>query len=130
MKKEKSVGMQQFGKDHWSLLAYIECRCVDHQGYPDLVHMRCNPTTHPALARTSVGTRTWKPEWGTRLRNGFKLPNHDDHDCADDLETTGLINHVGTRLNPRFVLTEEGYRIAAILRRFKSEGGQFADFKP
>ena len=35
-----SITVDEFGKDHWSLFAYIETRCVDHKGVLDLAHMR------------------------------------------------------------------------------------------
>lgn len=131
----KSIPIEQFGKDHWSLFAYVETRAVDYKGFLDIVHLR---TKNTAIATTLLGQNFWKPEYGTRLKGYFKtddtkddsklLRNHDDHDCLDDLEAAGLLENVGTLVNPYAELTKEGRRVASLLREHKSKGGQFAEF--
>ena len=131
----KNIEIKQFGKDHWSLLAYVDTRCVDHKEVLDIVHLR---TKHPAIATTPLGQNMWEPEYGTRLKGYWKedgtkdeskkLLDHDDHDCLDDLEKAGLLTDVGTMINPFAALTKEGWRIATLLRQHKAAGGQFADF--
>ena len=92
--------------------------------------------------RTSFGpTHEWKPEWGTRLKGfaidknyevidkSLRLPNHDDLDCFDDLENAGLIENLGTGLNPAAKLTKKGFAIASELRKHKADGGSFSNFK-
>ena len=34
------ITIEQFGKDHWSLLLYIETRIYNYGGVLDLYHMR------------------------------------------------------------------------------------------
>lgn len=56
-----------WGRDHWSTLAYIETRIVDHSGVPSREHMRCDPKRHPLLAHD--GSRGGSPS-PTRLTGG------------------------------------------------------------
>ena len=58
----KNIKIKDWGKDHWSLLAYIECRCVDHKGILDKNHLRIS---NPAVSMSPID---WKPEYGTRLK--------------------------------------------------------------
>lgn len=116
--------VEQWGQDHWSLLAYIQTRCVDHGGEINLDHFRCNEKRHPGLvARHAKGSS----DNGTRLKFGF-LTNHDDHDVAADLEAAGLLKHIGTGINPKFKLTAEGWRVVNLLFRHKAAGQNYASF--
>lgn len=126
----RTVKPEQFGKDHWSLLAYIETCCVDKGGKVGLERMRCNPKTHPGLAVAVGGfsSRTWESSWGTRTREGL-IKGHDDHDCAEDLEKAGLIANIGSGINPVFKMTSEGWRVISALRAHKAAGGKYADFR-
>ncbi len=49
---------------------------------------------------------------------------------SDEMIVEGLLVNDGTSLHPRFLLTDRGYAIAAEFRRFRSEGGNTADFTP
>ena len=115
--------MYEFGSDHWSTLIYIETRCVDHKGLPDRENMRTDRTLHPGLAhRGSSG------KFPTRLRGGVLLADHDDWSCLEDFEFYGILNNVGTGINPRYVLTERGWALAHALRRRLAEGKDTKDF--
>ncbi len=129
-KGEPRVPMSKFGKDHWSTFGYIECRIVDHGGIPDRNHMRCDPERHPGLAGSRANYSGERKKYPTRLAgdNEF-LPDHDDWDCAYDLEAVGLLEDLGTGVNPVFQLTELGHTVAAALRKHKAEGKMFATFK-
>ena len=134
MKKEEKITIEKFGKDHWSLFAYIETRTVDYGGILDKSHLRIkndmvrNSTPYP------INT-SWKPEYGTRLKGYFdkkdkklQLPEHDDLDCFDDLEEAGLIENMGTGFNPAAKLTKFGISVASKLRNHKANGGYFSNF--
>lgn len=96
------IGIEHFGKDHWSLLAYVECRCVDNDGIIDHQHLRINPDRHLPINRPR-NPNNWKPGYGTRLRGYFvttlfgvgitnpvhQVKWHDDWDCLEDLEGAG-----------------------------------------
>ena len=121
-----ATAVTAFAKDHWSLLAYIETRCVEtHLLYAglDKRRMRCNPYRHPLLAHR----RDWSPRWGTRLANGQVLADHDDWDCLDDLEAVGLVE-ILSLINGFVRLTESGISMCAGLRAHKINGGTFATF--
>ncbi|MCR4334326.1 MAG: hypothetical protein NUV47_01175 [Patescibacteria group bacterium] len=125
------ITIKQFGKDHWSLLLYIETRIHDYEGVLGIYQMRIkNPTIRPG----------WKPEYGTRLfgywnkdkttNSLLQLHNHDDYDCLDDLEAEGLIENIGTRLRPVCIVTEKGTKILSQLLLHKQAGKNYSDFIP
>ena len=126
------VPMAEWGKDHWSLLAYVETCCVDTKGVMDHDRMRTNVLRHPGLVGprmsmfAGLGDRPYKHP--TRLRDGTE-PGHDDWDCFSDLETAGLIVDDGTGIHPRARMTPAGTRLAAEIRKHKSGGGSFSNFK-
>ncbi len=125
----KPIPLSDWGRDHWSTLGYIECRCVDNRGIPDRDHMRCNPARHPGLS----GRGGWKPQYSTRLKgHSIEVPlqraGHDDWDCAYDIEVAGLLIDEGSGINPLWKLTPLGLSICAALRAHKAAGGSFATF--
>ena len=122
------VEVEKFGKDHWSTFAYIETRCVDHKGYPDRRHMRCDMDRHPAHVHL-VDPKMAAAKYPTILKGGIELPDHDDWDCLDDCEAAGLLESHGTGLHPFYKLTKEGNRIAGLLREHKASGGTFGNFQ-
>ena len=117
------IGIEKFGKDHWSTFGYIETRIVDHGGRPAKYHMRCG--FHHPLHRHLIDEAP-----STRLRDKETQAGHDDWDCLDDLEEAGLLTSSGTGMFPVYALTTEGERVAAELRSFKAKGGNFSDFVP
>jgi len=136
--------VSQFGKDHWSLLAYVESCCVDgSEGVGRLFpsRMRGNPATHPLLAHLPASA--WKLTYSTRLQGffdyehrsdaakaieaGWMLANHDDWDCLNDLEAAGYVEVLSLG-NPAVRMTELGQEVAGKLRAHKALGGQFAQF--
>lgn len=138
----KHVPMADWGKDHWSMLAYVETLCVDATtarkgtGEIDWAKCRVNEKKHPLLARNSV---RFKPEYGTRLSGFFgkgdkinpkrRLNRHDDVDCLDDLEAEKMVE-ILSLINGFVVLKSVGREMAARLRAHKSRGGYFANFNP
>lgn len=138
----KTVAMKDFGKDHWSVLAYVETLCVDGDGgvgQVDYKRLRVNEKTHPLLAKNfSMTKRRWKGDWGTRLR-GFwpdatgrtdlkrQIRAHDDVNCMEDLEDAGLI--VYSTASGVVTLTNLGRRISSMIREHKTKGGHFATFE-
>jgi len=118
--------MADFGKDHWSTFGYIETRCVDHGGSPQRESMRCHANRHPML----VGRNGDGSAHPTRLKGDKTLTHHDDWDCVDDLAREGLLENLGSAVNPRYRLTPRGRAIAAQLRAHKEAGGNFGAFTP
>ena len=145
------VPVSAFGKDHWSLLAYLETCVVDPAdsrltqdrggvaqlpamiGQVNKERLRCNPRRHPLHAVLGdVRCAGWKPDYGTRLA-GFstdpekRIPSHDDWDCMDDLERAGFIEVV-SEANGLFKITDVGISATAQLRAHKCRGGQFSNY--
>lgn len=138
--------VERFGKDHWSLLAYVESCCVDGtngQGQLRRDPMRCNPQNHRMVAGPYSHGDLWEQRYSTRLagffespdRNdpekaiaaGLQLRDHDDWDCLDDLEAAGFIE-VRSLVNGYVSMTDKGREVAARLRAHKAGGGMFAHF--
>ena len=128
----KKVQMSEFGKDHWSLLAYCETRIVDYSGILDMNHLR-GRAPHPTATTTK-----WEEKWGTRLKGYFLsddkkdetkiLSQHDDYDCLIDLKNAGLLKDIGTVMSPSATLTTVGESVCASLRKHKADGKHFATF--
>jgi len=117
------INVNEFGRDHWSAFGYIETRIVDHGGVPQKNHLRCIVKRHPFFAHEG-GDASRYP---TRLK-GRVQEDHDDWDCLEDLEGAGLLDNVGTGVNPVYRLTDLGREVAGRLRGHKGQGGTFATF--
>jgi len=127
----KTVPIKKFGKDHWSLLAYVATRCFDHQGVLKYEHLRANPKTHPQYAHRGSYALGGDPcgfPYPTRLQGTKAVKGHDDWDCLDDLEKAGLIKIHGTGLNPVFALTVKGWGVVNLVFQHKANGGTFSTF--
>lgn len=107
---------ERWGRDHQSVLLYLETRCVDYGGQVRTEQLRCNPTRH-----AYGGGVRWSDKYTTRLREGVAAVGHDDWDCIDDLVAAGLVIWGGTGANPVFRLTDDGWREAGRLRRARAE---------
>ena len=123
------VPMSIWSKDHWSTLAYLECRTVDHKGIIAKHHMRTDADRHPGLAwRIFEDDDGNEKKYPTRLKCGVDLHDHDDWNCTDDMVMAGLIVKEGTGLHPIVRLTDLGEQVCAALRAHKGRGGNFGDF--
>lgn len=108
----------KFGRDHRSLLLYIETRVVDNLGRLQKQHLRCNPRRHVQFAHEGG----WNDEHSTRWATGVEpIKGHDDWDCIDDLVDAGLVIWDGTGTSPVFKLTDLGWMWAHRLRRERAE---------
>lgn len=129
----RTVPMTEWGKDHWSVLAYVETRCVDHSGMIDPIRMRCNSKRHPGLDtyRTEVPDHnengTFK--YPSMLAAGKTEPEHDDWDCFYDLEAAGLVEDIGTGIQPIARMRDAGRKMVAKIRAWKASGGTFGTFQ-
>lgn len=135
----KMIQQTQFGKDHWSLLAYIQTLCVDSQsgiGRINANRMRTNKNKRPHIGNSCI--TPWKESWGTRLQGYFEcdketqqtlqLKEHDDWDCLEDLEQNGLVDIISD-VNHFITLTESGKALSLRLTHHKLNGEHYATFK-
>jgi hypothetical protein len=121
------VSVANFGKDHWSTLAYIETACVDHDGKISEEKMRCNPQTHREYC---LGRRAhWNDQLGTRLNDSSVLPKHDDWDCLIDLSEAGYIETYDA-FTSSVKLTDKGWTVAHQLRRYLAIYHSSKGFEP
>lgn len=132
VKVEERIGIERWGKDHWSLLGYVECRCVDNGGELEPKHLSCNKK-YPF-----ANGEKWSDEYSTRL-NGYFLEDGKvdkskmavgkcDWDCLMDFEKEGLVELQSSLLVGQVKLTEKGIDFANELRGHKARGGSFATF--
>jgi len=120
-----------WGRDHYSTLLYIESVVVNADGIPNRDRMRTDASRHPAMDGPSMRMLPRElrdKKYPTRLAGGVQLDDHDDWDCARDLEAAGLLRWEGTGINPCFVFTDLGWQIANMLRRHRAEGGTNDNF--
>lgn len=135
------VPMDQWGKDHWSTLGYVEAVSVENAGFQvgSDPRMKTNRRHTRVLAACPRPKRTagftlgvvMEPEHATRLKDGTQIPNHDDWACLQDFVGAGLFQH-GAEVEPKKVLklSERGLALTAALRAHKADGGSFATFDP
>lgn len=83
------IPIAQWGKDHWTLLAYIESRCVDHRGVLKNANMRTHGARHPLFAARGYNPPPDGSQYPTRYKGGERS-DHDDWDCLDDMVRAGL----------------------------------------
>ena len=78
LKKEGKPTIHEFGRDHWSLLAYVECVCTDgKEGIgtldPDRMRRNENSTSHPAAPLGKI--RLESRQLGCLFRTGRLKPS-------------------------------------------------------
>lgn len=134
---------EDWGKDHASLLAYVETVVVDRNGKLAAERLGCNPDRHPHYWGSRRAMRMpmkLNPEHGLRVKPStpekygvadtdgtITLGDHDDFDGLDDLEAAGLLIWTTGALTA--MLTDAGCAVAGKLRTHKAKGGNFAGFK-
>ena len=132
------IEIDRWGKDHWSTLAYLECRVVDNKGIVDNLQMRCNPRLHRGFTNIlPMGAIVDGSNYPTILNDG-ETEKHDDWSCLEDMVATGLIiaiyrvkksaEFVG-HMEARIKLTELGLQVSRMLRAHKADGGTFTTFR-
>lgn len=150
----RRLPIDQWGKDHWSTLAYIESRCVDHEGVLKNAHMRTNASRHLLFMARDFAS----PGDGSRyptIYKGGEMADHDDWDCLYDMVQTGLLTivrpkddalwdvPVGSRgpikyrdrlqtkeLKVKVKLTTLGSQVAGELRAHKAKQRNYQEFSP
>jgi len=121
-----TIQPELWGKDHWSVLAYLETLAVDYEGFakPDARRMTTNHATHAHLGNPLDGAK-----YPTRLNDGTVAQGHDDYDCIDDAVDAGILEDIGTGFTLCFKFTKYGTAVVFALREHKMSGKNFGDFK-
>jgi hypothetical protein len=135
------VPMNLWGRDHWSTLAYIETKLVNHgetvvEFDPRMRqkrrHFRLLLQALPGHRKPGaiVQGQAMEAQHGSRLSDGSYLPWHDDWDCVTDMIEEGLFENDGgdgELIGYPLKLTELGYAATAAIRKHKAEGGNFSN---
>ena len=108
---DQVIEPERWSKDHWSTLLYVETCVVDQAGKLKAIHLRSDGVKYP-----------------TRLTD-CQLAGHNDWDCLEDMEKAGLLINKGTGYNPIYDLTDEGWKLAGLCRRWKAEDKGFINFR-
>lgn len=132
-----------WGKDHWSMLAYMETVMVEvacfqvgadprmRQGPRSfrIMHEQCPQPSRPTKAPNGMVMR---PEHGSRLADGSYIPGHDDWHCVQDMAAVGFFTAATDAVEPGVALhlSEIGATASNELRAHRRGGGGFAGFKP
>ncbi len=141
------IPMADFGRDHWSTLAYADTIIPDHQGFQvgfdarmrqNRRHYRvmleeCPKPRRPRAAQGVV----MDPRYTTVLKDGSTAATgHDDWSCVQDLVHAGLMGVKRRGLVVPLVedmepgvslfLTPLGENAMTLLKRHRADGGSFA----
>lgn len=119
----------EWGKDHYSLLAYCEIRATEHRGLLNTNHLRVNQTKRGYTNGVRSIDSGWKASYGTQWKDGITDPEHDDLDVLEELENAGLVENTGTEVNPSVKLTSQGLTVAFEVRKHLAGGGKFSTFQ-
>lgn len=128
--KETATPIEKWGKDHWSLLAYINTLT---KGRMDNNRVRTNPKAHPLMVGGMVARiidKDFKSKpyaYPTRLKDGETIPEHDDWDCLDDLDAHGFVNIISLA-NCVALVTPKGAKAAQALQAHGLLGGKYSTF--
>lgn len=124
------IPIANWGKDHWSTLLYIESIIFDVYARPAMDKMRQHSGrirrgwNSPRATVTPTFTQDYSTQTIIRDPNNWdtiigrtEVHDHDDWDCIDDMETEGLLEQLGTGLQPSIKLTDYGYDVVAALKK-------------
>jgi hypothetical protein len=144
------IPMAMWGKNHWSILAYIESVMIECAGFEVGFDARMTQNRHnfrvlamdapkpkrPGSYISPERSQVMKLEYSTKLNNGQQVTGHDDWCCIQDMGSAGLISVEGNDDAPSLFLpghimhlTPEGQKICAALRVHKQAGGMFGNFR-
>lgn len=134
---DQYIPPEQWGRDHFQTLLYLETRAVDHKGIINNQNMRCNPRLHREFANIGFSGIIDGSKYPTRLKDE-EIYNHDDWSCLEDMVKAGCLEAYYWNHNPEEMIgnykalvmfTPAGLALAAALRAHKASGGKLADFK-
>ena len=134
--RREYIPIELWGRDHWSLLAYIETVVVDCARMtiyrnPRMRHNRRHFRVMPC-GKDSIQAVVMGSDHGTRLNDGSYVPSHDDWNCVQDMAEAGMLSCGVDQIEPgnTFRLSDKGLDLAGQIRRHKANGKPFSTFKP
>lgn len=139
------IPLHKWGKDHWSLLAYVESVSVECGGFEvgydarmrhnanNFAFMNMKNPEPKRQNRPTMQGPVMDERYATRLNDGTIAPDaHDDWMCVVDMASAGLFTVSSEDVQPGAILSlsDKGFSLCSSLRKHKAQGGQFANFKP
>lgn len=116
----------EWGKDHWSTLAFLEAMAVDNKGLVKVAYMRTDPDIHPKYDHDGEARK--RKKYPTRLRDRSELTGHDDWSCMEDMIDARMMFALMRDRRVWIFLTPFGTDVAGALRAYKAWGGLYRDF--
>ena len=116
----------RWGRDHWAVFLHVKNLCAgspNGQGYPDLLHIKCNPDRHPDMVPRGAAPSIAAQHEPVRLNDGTELPyeDYDGWDCMADVVRERLVVNIGTAYNPCYLVTERGSKVAEQVRQYRKK---------
>jgi len=114
---------EHWARDHYSTLAYAMHCIGTNKGTPKSRHMRTapgGPKRGDVRGDWALHLLTEKEGYPTRLKGGKFVcgTKHDDWACLEDCEAVGILVNVGTGLIPRYVCTDEGFKVGSWVKMY------------
>lgn len=121
------VPEEEWGKDHFSTLLYLETRWVDHKGMVKNANMRTDPDLHPEFVDQRFISHGSK-KYPTRLQKGREKSDHDDWSCWKDMAAVGLVSLWVCGNVAKVDFNDSGLSLVGRLRKHKAEGKGLTTF--
>ena len=120
------ISIDRWGRDHWAVFLHVTNLCAgspNGQGYPDLLHIKCNPDRHPDMVPRGASPSIAAQLEPVRLNDGTELPyeDYDGWDCMADVVRERLVVNIGTAYSPCYVITKRGREVAEQVRQYKKK---------
>jgi hypothetical protein len=126
MTKYVPIPIAYWGRDHWSMLMYVETRIVDYDGKLSRAHIRSKTRTGwQPIHGTKLLSYDWTLAPPANLEAGNIRPDHDDYDCLKDMQAVGLLTQQGGRVQ----FTARGWALASRLRQWRGNGLTLKNFR-
>lgn len=146
---DETIGIDQFGEDHWSTLGYMASVIEDCSGFQvgfdgrmrqgrrnyRVMQEQCAKPKRPGSSALGV---VMDKKYSSRLKSGEQVDGHDDWHCVQDMVAAGLagvlrdgVIDIETPVEPGVTLgfTTAGWKVAHRLREHKASGGRWKNFE-
>lgn len=126
------IPFSNWGRDHWSTLAFIETVMVEKGSFPIMGDARMRSNRRNFRVMPAANAMCMDLESGSLLADGTTVKGHDDWCCIQDFAAEGLLDKAQEEIDigETIKFSDLGISIAHKLREHKIKGGSFGTFKP